>query len=488
MTVSSNSRFIILGAGMSGILAAIKLRMAGHTDIAVYEKSDRIGGTWRDNSYPGLSCDVPAHAYTYEFAPNPEWSGYFAPGPEVQAYFEKVVADFQVMPIINFNSEVIRCTWRDASGDWQVETADGRIAEAEFIIAATGVLHHPKIPDIAGLDDFKGVKFHSARWDHKVPLEGKKIGVIGNGSTGVQLVTALAKRGLDVVHFQRSPQWIMPVVQFAYTEAEKTVFRQSRAAIDAIRYDSVYFGNIQRFTKGVIDIDSPMMKEIEDYCLMNLEQSVRDPGLREKLRPTYRAACKRLIYSPDYYEAAQRPNLLTITSGIDKVLPGGIRDKDGAVHDLDLIALCTGFHSDRFVRPINVEGRRGATLESAWKERCNGYYAISIPDFPNFFMLNGPTSPVGNFSLIDIAERQWAYIEQLISRVADDNARGIAATATALADYEDRRITAAKATIFGSGCTSWYLDAHGIPITWPWDYDTFAQVMAKPDFEAFEVI
>jgi cation diffusion facilitator CzcD-associated flavoprotein CzcO len=478
-------RFIIFGAGMSGILAAIKLRMAGHTDIAIYEKADRIGGTWRDNSYPGLSCDVPAHAYTYEFAPNPEWSGYFAPGPEVQAYFERVVADFDVMPIISFNAEVVRATWTDR---WEIETKDGRIDHADFIIAATGVLHHPKTPEIKGLDSFAGTKFHSARWDHSVPLEGKRIGVIGNGSTGIQLVTALAKRGIAVVHFQRSPQWIMPVTQFAYTEAEKQVFRASREAIDAIRYDPVYTGNVQRFTKGVVDIESPAMKEIEAYCLMNLEQNVHDPSLRERLRPTYRAACKRLIYSPDYYAAAQMPNLLTVTCGIDEVLPNGVRDSDGNFHELDMLVLATGFHTDRFVRPIDVQGRNGATLEAAWKERCNGYYAISIPDFPNFFMLNGPTSPVGNFSLIDIAERQWAYIEQLVDRVIEGNAHGIHATHKALADYEERRVKAAKATIFGSGCTSWYLDAHGVPITWPWDYDTFAQKMEKPDFEAYEVV
>jgi cation diffusion facilitator CzcD-associated flavoprotein CzcO len=478
-------RFIIFGAGMSGILAAIKLRMAGHTDVTIYEKADRIGGTWRDNSYPGLSCDVPAHAYTYEFAPNPDWSGYFAPGPEVQAYFEKVVADYDLMPIITFNSEIVRATWTDR---WEIETKDGRIDHADFVIAATGVLHVPRIPDIKGLDSFAGVKFHSARWDHSVPLEGKRIGVIGNGSTGIQLVTELAKCGHDVVHFQRSPQWIMPVVQFAYTEEEKKVFRASREAIDAIRYDPVYIGNVQRFTKGVVDIESPAMKEIEAYCLMNLEQNVHDPVLRERLRPTYRAACKRLIYSPDYYAAAQMPNLLTVTCGIDTILPHSIRDKEGHDHKVDLLVLATGFHSDRFVRPIVVEGRNGATLEAAWKERCNGYYAISIPDFPNFFMLNGPTSPVGNFSLIDIAERQWAYIEQLIARVIDGNAHGIHATHAALADYEARRIKAAKETIFGSGCTSWYLDAQGVPITWPWDYDTFAEKMKAPDFEAFEVV
>jgi cation diffusion facilitator CzcD-associated flavoprotein CzcO len=479
-------RYIILGAGMSGILAAIKLREAGNANIIIYEKADKIGGTWRDNRYPGLSCDVPAHAYTYEFAPNAEWSGYFAPGPEVQRYFEDVVEKYGLVEIIRFNQEVVRCSWSDAG--WEVETKNGTIDHADFIIAATGVLHHPRTPVINGLVSFAGTTMHSARWDDSVSLKDRRVGVIGNGSTGIQLVTELSRRGIDLVHFQRAPQWIMPVQQFAYTEEQKQLFRRSREAIDAIRYDPVYVSNVQRFTRGAVDIESPAMKEIEAYCLDNLETNVTDPVLREKLRPDYRAACKRLIYSPDYYAAAQRPNINTIVCGIDEILPDGIRDGEGHFHPLDVLVLATGFHSDRFVRPITVTGCNGADLESAWALRCTGYYAISIPDFPNFFMLNGPTSTVGNFSLIDTAERQWKYIEQLIARVVDGNAKGIYATHAAHADYEERRIAAARTTIFGSGCTSWYLDAHGVPITWPWDYNTFAEKMQKPVFDDFAVI
>jgi cation diffusion facilitator CzcD-associated flavoprotein CzcO len=479
-------RFIILGAGMSGILAAIKLKEAGCEHVTVLEKADRIGGTWRENVYPGLTCDVPAHCYTYEFAPNPEWSAYHAPGPEIQAYFEKVVDDWGVRPLIRFNAEVTRCEWQ--GNCWEVETRDGTTRQAEFVIAATGVLHYPRYPEIPGLESFAGRTMHTAKWDRSFPLAGKRLGIIGNGSTGVQMVCNLAPQGIEIVHFQRTPQWIMPVPTFAYSDEDRAVFRASLEAINAVRYDAQYWSNIRRFTTGVADPASPQMQEIEAYCLMNLEQSVRDPALREKLRPTYRAACKRLIYSSDYYEHAQRPNVTNIVCGIAEVVPEGIRDNEGALHRLDVIALATGYHSDRFVRPVKVIGAGGRDIEEVWRERCTAYLAVSIPDFPNFFMLNGPTSPVGNFSLIDTAEKQWAYIEQLLARIGEGNARGIAVSQKAFAAYEDARITRARQTIFGSGCASWYLDKTGVPITWPWDYDAFADAMKAPDFEAFEVI
>ena len=479
-------QFAIIGAGMAGILAAKKLREAGHEQVTVYEKADRIGGTWRDNRYPGLTCDVPAHAYTYEFAPNPEWSAYLVGGPEIQAYFEKVVDDYGIRPLIRFNSEIVRMEWQ---GDrWELETAGGEIAHAHAVIAATGVLHHPKMPDIKGLASFAGTAMHTAQWDESVPLAGKRIGIIGNGSTGVQMAVALGKAGHEIVHFQRSPQWMMPYPNHVYTEEDKARFRASVDAINAIRYDPTYEANVQRFTTGVTDIDGPEMNAIEDVCRNWLEQAVVDPVLREKLRPTYRAACKRLIYSLDYYAVAQQPNVETIVCGIDQITPDGVRDNDGVLHKIDILALATGFHTDRFIRPISVKGIGGRDIEEAWAERCNAYMAISIPDFPNFFLMNGPSSPVGNFSLIDVAEKQWVYIAQLLDRVAQSNARGIAASHRAHAAYEDRRIKAAKASIFGSGCTSWYLDATGVPITWPWDYKAFADAMVKPNFDAFEVV
>jgi cation diffusion facilitator CzcD-associated flavoprotein CzcO len=479
-------RFIIIGAGMAGILAAIKLREGGHQNVTIYEKAGRIGGTWRDNRYPGLTCDVPAHAYTYEFAPNPEWSAYLVGGAEILAYFEKVVDDFGIRPLIHFNTEIVRMEWKD--DQWEVETADGTVDHAHGVIAATGVLHHPKMPDIKGLSSFAGTAMHTAQWDEKVSLDGKRIGIVGNGSTGIQMAVALGKAGHEIVHFQRSPQWMMPYPNFAYTEEDKARFRSSLDAINAIRYDPTYEANVQRFTTGITNIDGPEMQAIEDICRNWLEQAVVDPVLRAKLTPDYRAACKRLIYSFDYYGIAQQPNVETIVCGIAEIVPDGVIDNEGVFHQLDIVALATGFHTDRFIRPISVKGIGGCDIEDAWATRCNAYLAIAIPGFPNFFLMNGPSSPVGNFSLIDVAEKQWTYIEQLLSRVGESNARGIVVSHAAHNAYEDRRIKAAKASIFGSGCTSWYLDATGVPITWPWDYAAFAEAMKKPDFDAFEVV
>jgi cation diffusion facilitator CzcD-associated flavoprotein CzcO len=480
-------RFIIIGAGMAGILAAIKLREAGHHNVTIYEKADRIGGTWRDNRYPGLTCDVPAHAYTYEFAPNPEWSAYLVGGAEIQAYFEKVVDDYGIRPLIQFNSEIVRMEWKN--DQWEVETVAGTVDHAHAVIAATGVLHHPKIPDIKGLSSFAGRAMHTAQWDESVPLEGKRIGIIGNGSTGVQMAVELGKRqSLETVHFQRNPQWIFPYPNFPYSEEDKARFRASLDAIEEIRQNEQYWAAIRRFTTGVVDIDGDEMHEVEKVCQDHLDAALHDPALKAKLTPTYRAACKRLIYSGEYYEAAQLPNVETIVCGIREVVPQGVIDNEGVLHKLDILALATGFHTDRFIRPISVKGIGGRDIEEAWAERCQAYMAISIPDFPNFFLMNGPSSPVGNFSLIDVAEKQWVYIEQLLGRVSDSNARGIVASHKAHNAYEDRRIKAAKASIFGSGCTSWYLDKTGVPITWPWDYAAFAEAMTKPDFDAFDMV
>ncbi|MDE2436214.1 MAG: NAD(P)/FAD-dependent oxidoreductase [Sphingomonadales bacterium] len=477
--MSTKLRFIIVGAGMSGILAAIRLKQSGQTDFTVYEKGNSIGGTWRENRYPGLTCDVPAHCYTYSFAPHPDWSAFYAPGPEIRAYFEKVVDDFGVRDFIRLNSEVSACEWDGAR--WQVTLADGTHDHADIVIAASGVLHHVNEPDIPGKADFAGAMFHSARWDDSVALDGKRIGVIGNGSTGVQIVTALADRAAHLVHYQRSPQWIMPVQQFAYSDADRSAFRADSDKIDAIRFGDEYWGGIRRFNSAIIDPDSAEMREIEDYCRRNLEETVRDPALREKLRPDYRAACKRLIYSWNYYDAAQKPAVTIQTGRIERIERDGIRMADGTFYPLDVIVLATGFHADRFIRPTTVRGENGADLDTFWKDRPTAHYAVTLPGFPNFFMLNGPTGPVGNFSLIDIAERQWDYIVQLMEPILEGRARTVQPTRAAHADYDRRRIEAARGTIFGSGCSSWYLDKDGVPLTWPWSYDAFAEAMAKPD-------
>lgn len=472
-------RYAVIGAGMAGILAGVRLGQQGE-DYTIFEKADQLGGTWRENRYPGLTCDVPAHAYTYSFAPYAEWRAYYATGGEIKSYFEQVAEKYGVLPHIRFGCEVVSTVWDEERSLWRLGLSTGETVEAEIVIAASGVLHHPRLPDIEGRESFAGKAFHSARWDDDAPLDGARVGVIGNGSTGVQIITALKDRAAHLVHFQRSPQWIMPVPYFEYSEEEREAFRNDPTLIDAIRYDKEYWENIFRFTRAITDVNGPEIAIIEQLCLDNLENSVRDPELREKLRPDYRAACKRLIYSWSYYDAVQHPNVSVEREGIARIEPEGVRLKDGRLIELDTIVFATGFHADRFIRPTQVLGRGGVSLDDVWAQRPTAYYAIGIPDFPNFFMLNGPTGPVGNFSLIDIAERQWGYIEQLLEPLRTGEARTIEPSAQAHADYEERRIAAAKTTIFGSGCQSWYLDATGVPASWPWSYEAFADAMAKP--------
>jgi len=479
-------RYAIIGAGMSGILAAIKLRERDDADFVVYEKAAELGGTWRDNRYPGLTCDTPSHAYSYSFALNPDWSKYYADGAEIKAYFTRVATEFGVVPHIRFNSEVVSCRFDDANKVWRLGLVNGEQSEADVVIVASGVLHHPSVPELPGLSSFRGKAFHSARWDDSAKLDDTRVGVIGCGSTGTQIINALSQRAARLIHFQRSPQWIMPVPQFAYSAEERAAFRKNPALMEAIRNDPQYWSNIYRFADGLTDFNSPQMAEIHAICQRNLEESVSDPVLREKLRPNYPAACKRLIYSWEYYQCVQRPAVYVETGGIQGIEAEGVRMKDGTLHSLDVLILATGFKADQFVRPTLVTGRNGIALDDFWSVRPTAHYAVTMPGFPNFFMLNGPGSPVGNFPLIDIAERQWVYIEKLLEPIRQRSARVVEPTPAAYQSYEARRIAAARKTIFGAGCTNWYLDKTGVPATWPWGYQAFSDAMAAPVSGEFE--
>ena len=479
-------KFVIIGAGMAGILSAIRLKALGFHNITLFEKGESVGGTWRENTYPGLCCDVPAHAYTYSFAPNPNWSQRLAPGPEIHDYFKFIARDYQIEDLIRFNTEIHSCIFRN--GQWHLTTKGGDKIISDFVIAATGVLHHPNIPDIDGMGTFKGSLFHTARWDHSVPLMDKRIAVIGNGSTGVQLVSALVHMANHVTHFQRTPQWIMPFENPLFSEAEKQALRDDPDLLRAAQADSELEQAIDYFNQAIVDPDGPEMAGLEHAVKEYLENSVTDPELKEQLRPDYRAACKRLIYSPDYYHAIQQPNAQLIRTPIKQIEPAGIRTDDNIPHTFDIIALATGFKADQFMRPIKLIGRDGLDLETLWANRPNAYLSLSLPDFPNFFMLNGPNGPVGNFSLIEIAEKQHHYIEQLIHQVVSGTCNQICVTKLAYDAFNARQIAAAKTTIFATGCKSWYLDKDGIPATWPWTREYFSQVMTTPNLDDYEMV
>lgn len=475
-------RFAVIGAGMAGILCGIKLKEAGLTDFTIYEKARRVGGTWRENTYPGIACDVPSHLYSYSFAPNPEWSHRFAPGAEIQAYFERVARDYGIEPWCQFGDAVVRC--RYANGQWFLETASGCCDRADVVLAATGVLHHPKLPDIPGLDTFVGPCFHSARWDHSVPLDGCRMGIVGTGSSAVQIVSAIVTRVHKLVLFQRTAQWILPQENPPYTEEEKAEFRRNPGAIRALR-EQLARAFVDHFSNVVVDAHSPHIQLLEEMCRANLENNVADPVLREKLRPKYRVACKRLVVSPDFYQAIQQPNAELVTEGIARVEPRGVRTEDGRLHELDVLVLATGFQVDRFLRPIEVIGQGGMRLDEAWSPRPYAYLSISVPDFPNLFLLNGPNGPVGNFSLIDVAELQLAYILQLVDLLRGRHCREVVATHEATARFERERVEAAMKTVWVTGCQSWYLDDRGVPMAWPWTFDRFREVMAQPQLDAF---
>lgn len=479
----SGLRALVIGAGVAGIVAAIELRDAGF-DVVVVEKASRLGGTWRENTYPGVACDVPSHLYSFSFEPNPDWSHTFAPGAEIQAYLESVAERRDVLRLIRFDTEI--ATLQHVPGGWVARTADGDHLEADVVIAATGVLHHPSYPDIDGLDSFTGPCFHSARWDHGVDLTGARVGIVGAGSTAVQITTAIADHVAELHLFQRTPQWVLPVPNDPISDDERRQLAGDPSAI-ADRRAHLAETFEAAFADVVVDASSPQLEVLQELCRANLEENVADPGLRERLRPDHRAACKRLVVSPNYYQAVSRPHVRVVTDPIDCVVPEGVRIVDAGLHRLDILVLATGFRVDRFLRPIAVTGRDGIRLDDVWKERPTAYLGMSVPGFPNLFLLNGPNGPVGNFSLIEVAELQMAYLRQLLEPIGQGDVREIAATPAATERFEADRVEAARNTVWVTGCRSWYLDDRGIPAAWPWTFGHYRDVLRHPDLEDFEI-
>ncbi|MHB1444451.1 MAG: flavin-containing monooxygenase [Acidimicrobiales bacterium] len=478
-------RFIIIGAGMAGIASAVKLRAVGLDDFVIYEKADRLGGTWRDNTYPGVACDVPSHLYSYSFAPNPDWTHVFSPGPEICAYLEAVATEHDLHGRIVLGAEVTRLERHGRL--WHLFTAEGREDRAEVVIAATGVLHHPAYPDIEGMEDFAGPVFHSARWDHSVELRGARLGVIGTGSSAVQITGAVVDEVTELVLFQRTAQWILPVANPPVSEEDRLRFRAHPETMRVLK-ENLAQTFTANFADAVIDAESAGARQLEEVCRAHLMDSVADPDLRERLRPDYRAACKRLVVSPDFYAAIQKPNARLVTDPILRVEPGGVRTADGVLHGLDVLVLATGFQVDRFLRPIQVLGRHGVELDQVWAERPSAYLSVSVPGFPNLFLLNGPNGPVGNFSLIDVAECQLDYIIQLLGAVLAGAAAEVGARPEAAERFEAERVAAASRTIWVTGCRSWYLDDRGVPAAWPWTMERFRQAMARPNMDDFELV
>jgi len=456
---------IIIGAGFAGIGMAVALQRAGIHDFVIVERSRDVGGVWRDNRYPGAACDVPSHLYSFSFEPNPNWSRVFAPQPEIHAYLQHCARKYGLARHLRFGAEVERAQYDEARALWHVTLADGTTLSAAVLVSGTGQLSRPAMPDLPGIDTFRGRAFHSAHWDRDYPLAGKRVAVVGTGASAIQFVPAIAADVERLVVFQRSPAYVMPRPDRAYRRWEQALFRRlpwamklHRASI-YLRYESRAIAFTRLHGLMNVAVGRPFRKL--------LARDVRDPALRARLTPDYPIGCKRVLLSSDYLAALDRDNVELVTQRIRRVTETGIETDDGAHHPVDAIVYGTGFAATAFLSPMRITGRDGLDLNDAWRHGAQAYLGLTVPGFPNFFMLYGPNTNLGHNSIVYMLESQIAHVMRCVRAMRRNGATAI--------DVDSRRYRRFNVHVqqrlegsVWSGCKSWYVDASGHNSTnWP---------------------
>jgi cation diffusion facilitator CzcD-associated flavoprotein CzcO len=479
--ISGSPKVIIIGSGIGGLAMGFKLLRAGVRNFEIYEKSDAVGGTWRDNRYPGVACDIPSHLYTFTFFKNPGWTQLNAPGAEIQDYLQRLARRFGLYRHIRFGKEVVRCGYRDCQ--WQIETRDGEANTADAIVAATGFLHVPVLPDIAGMDTFAGALMHNSRWDPSVRIDGRRVAVIGTGSSGVQLVPAIVDRVRSLSIYQRTPQWLFPLPNEQYPLWQR--FKRRLFPWIPGRIFDRYLQEFNTSLGHAVLGDTQKQKFFHDACEQNLA-TVRDPELRRKLTPDHPVLCKRLVFSAKFYEAVQKNHCELVTDPIASIEERGIRSIDGTLREADVIVVSTGFKTHEYCRSIGIHGEGGVSLDQAWSDGAVSFESAALAGFPNFFMVGGPHTTVGNLSYTTCAEMQASYIVQALRLRAERGARGIVPTEQAQQRFVSDMHAASGKTVWKSGCNSWYLDEHGQLDIWSKSVEDFIAMIEKgpqlPDF------
>ncbi|WP_347468895.1 alpha/beta hydrolase fold domain-containing protein [Burkholderia stagnalis] len=456
---------IIIGAGFAGIGMAIALQREGMHDFVILERAHDVGGVWRDNSYPGAACDVPSHLYSFSFEPNPRWSRTFAPQAEIHAYLQHCARKYGLARHLRFGAEVAHARYDEPHALWRVTLADGTELSAALLVSGTGQLSRPALPTLPGMETFRGHAFHSAHWDHAYPLAGKRVAVVGTGASAIQFVPAIAGAVKSLTVFQRSPAYLMPRPDRPYRRWEQALFRRlpwamklHRAAI-YLRYESRAIA----FTRlnGLMDVavGRPFRKL--------LARQVPDAALRERLTPDYPIGCKRILLSSDYLAAIARPNVELVTQGIRRVTEHGIETADGTHHPVDAIVYGTGFAATEFLSPMRITGRGGLDLNDAWRRGAQAYLGMTVPGFPNFFMLYGPNTNLGHNSIVYMLESQIAHVMRCVRAMRQAGASAIDVDAGRYRRY-NLHVQQRLAGSVWSGCKSWYVDASGHNSTnWP---------------------
>ncbi|HUO47233.1 MAG TPA: NAD(P)/FAD-dependent oxidoreductase [Acidimicrobiales bacterium] len=452
-------RVAIVGGGLSGLAMAMQLERAGHHDYTIFEKNDGVGGTWRDNTYPGAACDVPSHLYSFSFERKVDWSRKFAEQPEILAYAESCADRHELRGHLRTSTEIASMAFDDAAGTWSLRTTTGETVEADVVVAACGQLNRPHVPPLPGLEDFAGTTFHSARWDHETSLEGLDVAVVGNGASAIQFVPHLARTARRLTVYQRSANYIVPKRDRPFSAAERSAFRRVPLVERLYRW-SIYWRMESRwsfFHRG---------GRVARLVTALFAKGVRDNVVSERLPehtviPDYPLGCKRILVSSDYLPTLMRPNVEVVTSPITRIDTDAVVTADGTSRHADALLFATGFETTRFLAPIEVSGRCGRPLAETWAEGAEAHLGITVPGFPNLFLLYGPNTNLGHNSILFMVERQIDYVLQCLAELATGALGTVEVRDEAMSRFRRDIERRAAATAWAGSCTSWYKTATG---------------------------
>ena len=456
---------VIVGTGFSGIGMAIALKKAGVSNFVILEKAASVGGTWRENTYPGCACDIRSHLYSYSFEPKADWSRESAPQEEILGYIEHCADKYGLRPHIRFGAEVTGAEYDEQNASWEITLADGGLVRGKAIVAGLGPLHLPSIPELPGLERFEGTAFHSAQWDHDYDLTGKRVAVIGTGASAIQFVPRIAGQARHLTVFQRTAPWILPRPDRAFSTSEKRTFQRVPGARFAYR-NMIYW--LQE--SFVLGFEHPrLIKAAERLGREHIGRQVADPQLRRKLTPDYTLGCKRTLVSSDYYPAFNQPGVDLETGGIAEIRPRSIVTAGGREVEADAIIFGTGFHVTDAMAKLNITGRDGLKIADAWRDGVTAHLGSTVAGFPNLFFIVGPNTGLGHNSMIFMIEAQIRYITDCLRLVARSRARSIEVRPEAQQRFNEWVQEKSGGSVWlKGGCASWYLDAGGVNrALWP---------------------
>ena len=476
---------LVIGAGFAGLCAAIKLDEAGERDYLVVERASDVGGTWRDNTYPGAACDVPSQLYSFSFARNPEWSRSFSPQPEIQRYLQHVAARSGVLDRFRFGTHVLEARWDDDRQRWVTSTSTG-VMVSRTLISGAGALVEPRLPDIDGIASFQGEVFHSARWDHSADLAGKRVAVIGTGASAIQIIPEVAEAAGHLDVYQRTAPWVLPRHERAYTRVERRLFRRF-PALQKLYRAGIYWGR-ETWVAG-FTVEPRIFAVVERLAKAHIAREIPDPELRRKVTPDFRMGCKRILQSNTYYPTLARDDVGLVTDPIVKVTGDAVVTADGTERPVDVLVVATGFQTTDPPLAHHVHGRDGRSLAETWSASgMSAYKGTSVHGFPNYFSIVGPNTGLGHSSMVFVIETQVAYVRDALRTMRAEGWAEVEPRADAQRAWNDALQRRMRRTVWNTGgCSSWYLDDHGRnTLLWPRTTATMRRQMGRFDPDAYD--